>query len=196
MTAQAMYAPFECMDCCTGEEFVPAEDPSQIDEHQVQGVFSLLLLHLLIASHQLQCINTLLSYNFASDSNIVRSEHERNEACAATAGVGDIKYGKGEKKRAKRDLDHYEKMDQMFDCMLHQPVDLMSIVKEIQRNAVVPTATTPSVAPNSSPTSKYNRKFRKINGNIKILMEQWDLPRDSLKHMITSISVSRSKMRT
>ncbi len=38
MTAQAMYAPFECVDSHTGEEFVPTEDPSQIDEHQVQGV--------------------------------------------------------------------------------------------------------------------------------------------------------------
>jgi hypothetical protein len=116
-----------------------------------------------------------LSYNFAGNSIIVRSEHEHNEAHAATAGVGDIKYGKGEKKKAKRDFDHYEKMDQMFDCMLHQSVDLMSIVKEIQRNAVVPTATTPSVAPDSSPTSKYNRKFREINNNIKILMKQREL---------------------
>ncbi len=94
---------------------------------------------------------------------------------AATAGVGDIKYDKGEKKKAKRDFDHVEKMDQMFDCMLHQPVDLMSIVKEIQRNVVVTIATTPSVAPDSSPTSKYNRKFREINDNIKILMEQREL---------------------
>ncbi len=38
MTAQAMYAPFECIDSRTGEEFVPTEDPSHIDEHQVQGV--------------------------------------------------------------------------------------------------------------------------------------------------------------
>lgn len=67
-------------------------------------------------------------------------------------------------------------MDQIFDCMLHQPVDLMSIVKEIQRNAVVlPIATTPSVAPHSSPASKYNRKFREIYDNIKILMEQREL---------------------
>ena len=67
-------------------------------------------------------------------------------------------------------------MDQMFDCMLHQPVDLMSIVKEIQRNALVqPIATTPSVAPDSSPVSKYNRKFREIYDNIKILMEQREL---------------------
>ena len=63
----------------------------------------------------------------------------------------------------------------MFDCMLHQPVDLMSIVKEIQRNAVVPTATTPSVAPDSSSASKYKRKFRKINDNIEILVEQREL---------------------
>ncbi len=39
---------------------------------------------------------------------------------------------------------------------------------------MVPT-TTPSVAPNSSPASKYNRKFREINDNIKILMEQREL---------------------
>jgi hypothetical protein len=38
MTAQAIYAPFECIDSRTGEELVPTEDPSQIDEHQVQGV--------------------------------------------------------------------------------------------------------------------------------------------------------------
>ena len=38
MTAEAMYAPFECIDSRTGEKFVPTEDPSQIDEHQVQGV--------------------------------------------------------------------------------------------------------------------------------------------------------------
>jgi hypothetical protein len=66
-------------------------------------------------------------------------------------------------------------MDQMFDCMLHQPVDLLSIVKEIQRNAVVPTATTPSVAPNSFPTLKYNHKFCEINDNIKVLIEQREL---------------------
>jgi hypothetical protein len=59
---------------------------------------------LLIGSHQLQCIDPL-SHNFAGDSNIVRSEHEHNEAHAATAGVGDIKFGKGEKKKAKRDFD-------------------------------------------------------------------------------------------
>ncbi len=28
MTAQAMYAPFECIDSCTGEDFVSTEDPS------------------------------------------------------------------------------------------------------------------------------------------------------------------------
>ena len=94
---------------------------------------------------------------------------------AATAGVGDIKYDKGEKKKAKRDFDHVEKMDQMFDCMLHQPVDLLSIVKEIQRNTVVPTAATPSAAPDSSPASKYNHKFLEINNNIKVLMEQREL---------------------
>ena len=55
----------------------------------------------------------------------------------------------------------------------------MSIVKEIQRSAVVPTATTPSVAPDSSPASKYNHKFRKINDNIKILMEQRELAKKS-----------------
>ena len=38
MTAQAMYAPFECIVSRKGEEFVPAADPSQIDKHQVQGV--------------------------------------------------------------------------------------------------------------------------------------------------------------
>ena len=119
---------------------------------------------------------TFLSHNFAGDSNIVRSEHEREEARSATAGVvGDIKYGKGEKKKAKRDFDYVKKMDQMFDCILHQPVDLLSIVKEIQHNAVVPPATTPSVAPDSSPASKYNRKFREINDNIKVLMEQREL---------------------
>ncbi len=130
---------------------------------------------MLIGSHQLQSINPLSSYNFAGNSNIVRSEHERDEARAATAGVGDIKYSKGEKKKAKRDFEHYKKMDQMFDCMLQQPVDLMSIVEEIWRNAVVPTATTPSVAPDSSPASKYKRKFRKINDNIEILVEQREL---------------------
>ncbi len=62
----------------------------------------------------------------------------------------------------------------MFECMLHQPVDLMSIVKEIQCNALVPT-TTPSAAPDSSPVSKYNRKFPEINDNITILMEQREL---------------------
>ncbi len=122
----------------------------------------------------MQCIDPL-SHNFAGDSNIVRSEHERNEARAATAGVGDIKFGKGEKKKAKRNFNYVEKLDQMFDCMLHQLVDLLSIVKEIQCNAVVPTATTPSVAPNSSLASKYNRKFRKINDNIKILIGQREL---------------------
>ena len=117
-----------------------------------------------------------MSHNFAGDFNIVRSEHERNEARSVTAGVvGDIKYGKGEKKKSKRDFDYVEKRDQMFNCMLHQPVDLLIILKEIQCNAVVPPATTPSVAPDSSPASKYNHKFHKINDNIKVLMEQREL---------------------
>ncbi len=38
MTAQALYGPFECIDSRTGEEFVPTEDQSQTEEHQVQGV--------------------------------------------------------------------------------------------------------------------------------------------------------------
>jgi hypothetical protein len=38
MTAQTIYARFECIDSRTGKEFVPTEDLSQIDEHQVQGV--------------------------------------------------------------------------------------------------------------------------------------------------------------
>ena len=59
--------------------------------------------------------------------------------------------------------------------MLHQPVDLLSMAKEIQCNAVVPTATTPSVAPDFSPTLKYNHKLCEINNNIKDLMEQREL---------------------
>ena len=61
----------------------------------------------------------------------------------------DIKYGKGEKKKVKRDLDYVEKMDQMFECMKQQPVDLLSIVKEIQR--AVPAAAAPAVAADSAP---------------------------------------------
>ena len=38
MTAQAQYAPFECVDSRTGQAFAPTEDQSQIEEHQVQGV--------------------------------------------------------------------------------------------------------------------------------------------------------------
>ena len=53
----------------------------------------------------------------AQPSARIRSEQERNEALAATAGVSDIKYGKGEKKKIKRDLDYVEKMDRMFECI-------------------------------------------------------------------------------
>ncbi len=66
------------------------------------------------------------------------------------------------------DFDYVEKMDCMFECMNQQPVDLLSIVEEIQCTA--PAA----VAPNS-PKAKYNRRFRKINNNIKMLMEQKEL---------------------
>jgi hypothetical protein len=108
----------------------------------------------------------------AQPSARIRSEQEQNEALAATAGVSDIKYGKGEKKKVKRDLDYVEKMDQMFECMKQQPVDLLSIVKEIQR--AVPATAAPAVAADS-PEAKYNRRFRDINSNIKMLMEQKEL---------------------
>ena len=109
----------------------------------------------------------------AQPSARIRSEQERNEALAATEGVSDIKYGKGEKKKIKRDLDYVKKMDRMFECMKQQPVDLLSIVKEIQR-AVHPAAAVRAVAADS-PKSKYNRRFRDINSNIKMLMEQKEL---------------------
>jgi hypothetical protein len=108
----------------------------------------------------------------AQPSACIRSEQERNEALAATSGVSDIKYGKGEKKKVKRDLDYVEKMDQMFECMKQQPVDLLSIVKEIQR--AVPPAAAPAAAADS-PKAKYNRRFRDINSNIKRLIEQKEL---------------------
>jgi len=37
MTAQARYAPIECIDSHTGQAFAPTEDQSEIEEHQVQG---------------------------------------------------------------------------------------------------------------------------------------------------------------
>jgi hypothetical protein len=37
MTAQALYAPIECVDSRTGQAFAPTEDQSEIEEHQVQG---------------------------------------------------------------------------------------------------------------------------------------------------------------
>jgi hypothetical protein len=39
MTAQARYAPIECIDSRTGQAFAPTptEDQSKIEEHQVQG---------------------------------------------------------------------------------------------------------------------------------------------------------------
>jgi hypothetical protein len=38
MTAQASYAPFQCIDICTGELFAPTEDQCQVEANQVQGV--------------------------------------------------------------------------------------------------------------------------------------------------------------
>jgi hypothetical protein len=37
MTAQARYAPVECVDSGTGQAFAPTKDQSEIEEHQVQG---------------------------------------------------------------------------------------------------------------------------------------------------------------
>ena len=37
MTAQAKYAPVECVDSRTGQAFAPTEDQSEIEEHQVHG---------------------------------------------------------------------------------------------------------------------------------------------------------------
>jgi hypothetical protein len=108
------------------------------------------------------------SQNLIGDSNCIRSEQERNDVLAATAGDSDIKYGKGEKKKARRDLDYVDKMDRMFECMNQQLVDLLSIVKEIQRTA-------PAAAAPNSPKAKYNLSFCEINNNIKILMEQKEL---------------------
>ena len=61
----------------------------------------------------------------------------------------------------------------MFECMKQQPVDLLSIVKEIQR--AVPSAAAVRAVAADSPESKYNRRFRDINSNIKMLMEQKEL---------------------
>jgi hypothetical protein len=44
MTAQASYAPFQCIDFCTGELFAPTEDQCQVEANRVQGV---LICHLL-----------------------------------------------------------------------------------------------------------------------------------------------------
>jgi hypothetical protein len=37
MTAQARYAPIDCIDSRAGQAFAPTEDQSEIEEHQVQG---------------------------------------------------------------------------------------------------------------------------------------------------------------
>jgi hypothetical protein len=38
MAAQARYAPFQCINSCTGELFVPTKDQYQVEEHQLRGV--------------------------------------------------------------------------------------------------------------------------------------------------------------
>jgi hypothetical protein len=38
MTAQASYAPFQCIDICKGELFAPTEDQCQVKANWVQGV--------------------------------------------------------------------------------------------------------------------------------------------------------------
>jgi hypothetical protein len=38
MTAQASYAPFQCIDIHTRELFAPTEDQCQVKANQVQGV--------------------------------------------------------------------------------------------------------------------------------------------------------------
>jgi hypothetical protein len=38
MTAQARYAPFQCIDSHTGELFLPTKDQCQVEEHRLQGV--------------------------------------------------------------------------------------------------------------------------------------------------------------
>ena len=37
-TAQASYAPFQCIDICTGELFAPTKDQCQVKANRVQGV--------------------------------------------------------------------------------------------------------------------------------------------------------------
>ena len=42
MTAQAVHPPLQCIDSRTGEPFAPTELQSDIEEHQLEGVFTLL----------------------------------------------------------------------------------------------------------------------------------------------------------
>jgi hypothetical protein len=44
MTAQASYAPFQCIDSCTGELFAPTKDQCQVEANRVPDV---LIRHLL-----------------------------------------------------------------------------------------------------------------------------------------------------
>jgi hypothetical protein len=38
MTAQARYAPFQCIDICIGELFASTKDQCQVEANQLQGV--------------------------------------------------------------------------------------------------------------------------------------------------------------
>ena len=70
MTAQAKYAPVECVDSRTGQAFAPTEDQSEIEEHQVQGgsIFPLLRVnHFMMMSRLAQywlCVMCWLKVNF------------------------------------------------------------------------------------------------------------------------------------
>jgi hypothetical protein len=44
MTAQASYAPFQCIDICTGKLFAPTEDQCQVKANRVPGVSIFCLL--------------------------------------------------------------------------------------------------------------------------------------------------------
>ncbi len=48
MTAQANYAPFQCIDIRTGELFAPTKDQCHVKANPVQGV---LICHLLRVNH-------------------------------------------------------------------------------------------------------------------------------------------------
>ena len=94
-----------------------------------------------------------------------RSDVERDDAEAATAGVTITRYGKGEKPKKARNLDHQSKIDLLFAGLNPDCNSNISALTQLVKDAAAAMRAAVTV---ESPQSKKMRRVKDITQNISL----------------------------